>query len=143
MELNSIETNVPNVKILMCPNVVKSNIRNMKKILFTTILFLVVITLFAQKKRANEVYDRLGYKASIPLFEERNQLSTDDLIKIANSYRLNHDVVSAELWYSQVVQESTEPIHILHYAQALHSNCLLYTSPSPRDRTRSRMPSSA
>ena len=24
-----------------------------------------------------------------------------------------------------------------------HGNCLLYTSPSPRDRTRSRMPSSA
>ena len=26
---------------------------------------------------------------------------------------------------------------------ALHKPCLLYTSPSPRDRTRSRMPSSA
>ena len=26
---------------------------------------------------------------------------------------------------------------------ALWNNCLLYTSPSPRDRTRSRMPSSA
>ena len=26
---------------------------------------------------------------------------------------------------------------------ALHKFCLLYTSPSPRDRTRSRMPSSA
>ena len=25
----------------------------------------------------------------------------------------------------------------------LHQSCLLYTSPSPRDRTRSRMPSSA
>ena len=25
----------------------------------------------------------------------------------------------------------------------LHTGCLLYTSPSPRDRTRSRMPSSA
>ena len=25
----------------------------------------------------------------------------------------------------------------------LHTSCLLYTSPSPRDRTRSRMPSSA
>ena len=25
----------------------------------------------------------------------------------------------------------------------VHSGCLLYTSPSPRDRTRSRMPSSA
>ena len=29
------------------------------------------------------------------------------------------------------------------YQQALYGNCLLYTSPSPRDRTRSRMPSSA
>ena len=28
-------------------------------------------------------------------------------------------------------------------AFGLHCNCLLYTSPSPRDRTRSRMPSSA
>ena len=27
--------------------------------------------------------------------------------------------------------------------QLLFNNCLLYTSPSPRDRTRSRMPSSA
>ena len=28
-------------------------------------------------------------------------------------------------------------------AKALCNHCLLYTSPSPRDRTRSRMPSSA
>ena len=27
--------------------------------------------------------------------------------------------------------------------KALYKHCLLYTSPSPRDRTRSRMPSSA
>ena len=27
--------------------------------------------------------------------------------------------------------------------ETLHEACLLYTSPSPRDRTRSRMPSSA
>eukprot|EP00657_Telonema_sp_P-1_P000958 TRINITY_DN11975_c0_g1_i1.p1 TRINITY_DN11975_c0_g1~~TRINITY_DN11975_c0_g1_i1.p1 ORF type:complete len:106 (-),score=37.75 TRINITY_DN11975_c0_g1_i1:130-447(-) len=32
--------------------------------------------------------------------------------------------------------ECIEPVFILY-------NCLLYTSPSPRDRTRSRMPSSA
>jgi len=29
------------------------------------------------------------------------------------------------------------------FPQKLHRICLLYTSPSPRDRTRSRMPSSA
>ena len=28
-------------------------------------------------------------------------------------------------------------------SMAKHNSCLLYTSPSPRDRTRSRMPSSA
>ena len=32
-------------------------------------------------------------------------------------------------------------ISLILYAE--HSFCLLYTSPSPRDRTRSRMPSSA
>ena len=31
----------------------------------------------------------------------------------------------------------------LHLERALSEGCLLYTSPSPRDRTRSRMPSSA
>ena len=35
---------------------------------------------------------------------------------------------------------SVLPISI---ANANHKDCLLYTSPSPRDRTRSRMPSSA
>ena len=33
--------------------------------------------------------------------------------------------------------------HEIGHAVARHSACLLYTSPSPRDRTRSRMPSSA
>ncbi len=94
----------------------------MKNILITTILLLIVSLSFAQKKKADDLYKKLGYKASIPLFEDRDNLSTEDLIRIANSYRLNHDVISAELWYSQVVQESSEPIHFLHYAQALHSN---------------------
>ena len=31
----------------------------------------------------------------------------------------------------------------LDAAKKVFNNCLLYTSPSPRDRTRSRMPSSA
>ena len=30
-----------------------------------------------------------------------------------------------------------------NFAVKAHKSCLLYTSPSPRDRTRSRMPSSA
>jgi len=78
--------------------------------------------LFAQQKKAEKTYKELGYKASIPLFENKDNLSTKDLIKIANAYRLNHDVENAALWYSQVVEESQDAIHLLHYAQALHSN---------------------
>ena len=32
---------------------------------------------------------------------------------------------------------------VIYVADTKNNNCLLYTSPSPRDRTRSRMPSSA
>ena len=32
---------------------------------------------------------------------------------------------------------------ISHFRSLRDNNCLLYTSPSPRDRTRARMPSSA
>ena len=43
-----------------------------------------------------------------------------------------------------VVNEVLERLYV-NYAGAKHTQhtCLLYTSPSPRDRTRSRMPSSA
>ena len=35
------------------------------------------------------------------------------------------------------------PSVFLHPSEAQHGDCLLYTSPSPRDRQKSRMPSSA
>ena len=38
------------------------------------------------------------------------------------------------------IKNDSEEINI---TSAKYNNCLLYTSPSPRDRTRSRMPSSA
>ena len=47
------------------------------------------------------------------------------------------DLKIAPLHSASRIHERAE----LHFAQ--HSVCLLYTSPSPRDRTRSRMPSSA
>ena len=41
------------------------------------------------------------------------------------------------------VAVSTPSTRRYYLAQSLSRVCLLYTSPSPRDRTRSRMPSSA
>ena len=43
----------------------------------------------------------------------------------------------------QQVYGGHEISHILHEEKNDSYSCLLYTSPSPRDRTRSRMPSSA
>ena len=40
----------------------------------------------------------------------------------------------------QLIEEGKEPVVFDHDCR---EGCLLYTSPSPRDRTRSRMPSSA
>ena len=52
------------------------------------------------------------------------------------------------LWVMQLILENsfTPFLHVLSSntgAIQLYESCLLYTSPSPRDRTRSRMPSSA
>ena len=41
------------------------------------------------------------------------------------------------------VEESSQALAQIAGQKALITRCLLYTSPSPRDRTRSRMPSSA
>ena len=77
-----------------------------------------------------------------------------------------YDKRSGKIWYnSELIDWADAKIHVLnhglHYASCVFEGervydgsifkleehtarfCLLYTSPSPRDRTRSRMPSSA
>ena len=43
----------------------------------------------------------------------------------------------------EILNALKKPIGLIPITVALYICCLLYTSPSPRDRTRSRMPSSA
>ncbi len=81
---------------------------------------------FAQKTKkdesADETYDNLGYKASIRLFESKEVLDMDDMSKLANAYRMNHDTENAEFWYSQVVDKTNNVQDVFHYAQALQNN---------------------
>ena len=61
--------------------------------------------------------------------------------------REEFDIPTVPVVLSEWTDYNPENVHrMLHNASdwfALKKNCLLYTSPSPRDRTRSRMPSSA
>jgi len=78
------------------------------------------------QSEADQLYRDLGYKKSAEILERKlanNQdLDEDEVVKLANSYRLNHDTENAEKWYAQAVALSDEPINFLHYAQALQSN---------------------
>ena len=54
------------------------------------------------------------------------------------------EMVSAELVTAILGEKMLEQLTVAHsLEEAVDGVCLLYTSPSPRDRTRSRMPSSA
>ena len=57
------------------------------------------------------------------------------LVKKIN--RETEDCVTVELEVPAALKE------LFLFTQGQYLTCLLYTSPSPRDRTRSRMPSSA
>ena len=50
--------------------------------------------------------------------------------------------ISPQMANCELTHLERQPIDI-QLAVSQHKACLLYTSPSPRDRTRSRMPSSA
>ena len=71
----------------------------------------------------------------------------NDVVKIINQTKLPHKFTIKEL---KTVKDAVHAIKTMEVrgapligATAAYGICLLYTSPSPRDRTRSRMPSSA
>ena len=54
------------------------------------------------------------------------------------------DTRKSSTWYRNAVASIADTVTARKlYNQGKINHCLLYTSPSPRDRTRSRMPSSA
>ena len=73
------------------------------------------------------------------LLTAKEALILDDIVLVPK--RRNIPILSASISLKAYQQFKNKEITIAEFAQYL--SCLLYTSPSPRDRTRSRMPSSA
>ena len=86
-----------------------------------------------------------------PEFIEEGTVHAEDAGNTANAAPSNSSksewgIVTVALHAKYRPQENTQPpmkAHGLTLAAATNLACLLYTSPSPRDRTRTRMPSSA
>ena len=91
---------------------------------------------------ASDVYKR---QALNTLEKEDIQLALLNLNARNNIYKT--DTKSAEKYLSEVNNlvglDNVKNVFNKVLASVMVNNCLLYTSPSPRDRTRSRMPSSA
>lgn len=86
--------------------------------------FFLLISLMAQEKKANQLYEKLGYMSAADYFQSLGEDEQDDAIKLklANSFRLNGQYDAAEYWYAQIINTSAENEAILHYAQVLQIN---------------------
>ena len=101
--------------------------KNTKIVFCTLFLLLYVGIITAQTNTSGDrMYENMAYKEVIKLYESKDQLSLDEMERIANGYRLNHDTENAALWFGEVVKEVVKeegnPINLLYYAQALQSN---------------------
>ena len=108
--------------------------------------------LVAQAKRGDSVaYDRIvrRYKGFVRLKASSYFLlggESDDLIQegLVGLYKAVRDFrTDRESSFRNFAELCITRQIITAVKTASRNNCLLYTSPSPRDRTRSRMPSSA
>ena len=93
-------------------------------------------------------------KSCIPAFKDPWQISTADLDTVLIAIRIasyGHDMeflskcpkCEEENEFGLDLRQVMDGIRFADYSEPVRMGCLLYTSPSPRDRTRSRMPSSA
>ena len=81
-------------------------------------------------KRTHAMSDQLPRKLTAGV-TRMGRLAQVELKNILDAYSRSDAEMAMEVWRSD------------EELDALYNSCLLYTSPSPRDRTRSRMPSSA
>ena len=79
------------------------------------------------------------------LGEKKPKFNNAD-VWIADSADLIGNVVldaDVSVWFNVTIRGDNDLIHIKQGSNIQDNSCLLYTSPSPRDRQKSRMPSSA
>ena len=95
---------------------------------------------FKNKSTYDEIYLKLDYEQLKVL---KSSELTELLIPVSKDHYIDLKLERANIYAygAEIKAKSGEELKISR--NTLYTGCLLYTSPSPRDRTRSRMPSSA
>ena len=104
------------------------------------ILAVLLIPLIGSPQGGEELYERARAEYHRFWVDEDAKAERANWLKVISSfeevYRTSPDSPAAPKAYYMAGKLS-------YYAFKYHRNCLLYTSPSPRDLSTSRMPSSA
>ena len=102
-----------------------------------------------------DTFDAIKTRRAIKKFDNTYKMSPEQVKSLMELTILSPTSYNQQNWRFVTITDQAlkEKIHVAARNQAqpldgslvilLCGNCLLYTSPSPRDRTRSRMPSSA
>ena len=79
----------------------------------------------------------------IVLFKLKDEVSAEEKLVVMNKFKEAIEALPAKIAVIRKVEVGLNMNPGETWNIALYSDCLLYTSPSPRDRQKSRMPSSA
>ena len=102
----------------------------------------------AEKKKSQAEQDLKDKKNEINGLKDQQQTTADDIKNksakldeiLAAQKKLQKDITSKQ---AEIEQNQKDLAAAQEKQQEQYDACLLYTSPSPRDRQKSRMPSSA
>ena len=83
------------------------------------------------------------WRFNIPVLSDKYEVHAIDLLGFGKSPKPTDVQYSSHLWKDQVATYVKEVIKKPTFIVGNSLGCLLYTSPSPRDLSTSRMPSSA
>ena len=95
---------------------------------------------YKKEKNRDSLYTY--HNLALDVEHDKHPYSYENISEAVNQTALYHADIGDYLGAINVLKEYRETDNFLNLSPP-YKACLLYTSPSPRDRTRSRMPSSA
>ena len=98
-----------------------------------------------QYLKANKMFRNYNDDTQDPMFSEVHELDLSSVVPSVSGPKRPHDRVAVASMKEdfQKCLDNKVGFKGFHISQEKQKVCLLYTSPSPRDRQKSRMPSSA